>query len=610
MVKTVRVADYIVQFLASKNIKHVFMVTGGGAMHLNDAFGRCKEMTYIACHHEQACTMAAESYFRMSGRVAAVNVTTGPGGTNALTGVYGAYVDSCAMFVVSGQVKTETLAAMSRLPLRQLGDQEVDITEMARPVTKYSQLINDPESIKYHLEKAWYLCTTGRPGPVWLDVPINIQSATIDPSSLQSFDPISEEQIWETKDLTSACKQVLSDIQNASRPVILAGSGVRLADSYQKFLEFVESVGVPVTTAFNAHDLIWNDHKLYAGRPGTVGDRPGNFAVQNSDYLLVLGCRLNIRQISYNFKSFARAARIAMVDIDAAELKKPTLKIDHPIHADLRDFFTTCAQIHSGTPKMPETKAQSNYLNQCKKWLEKYPVVLPEYRQNLHKTNPYVFVEQLFKQLPSDAIVVTANATACVATFQAANLKKGQRLYSNSGCATMGFDLPAAIGASMAANKAPVICVAGDGSIQMNIQELQTIFTHKLPIKIFLLNNLGYQSIKLTQQNFFSDNIVGCGEDSGVGFPDFELIARAYGLKYLSAKNQEETAHVIQVAIKESGPLICEIAIDEAQAFAPKLSSRRLPDGRMVSSPLEDMAPFLPREELKANLFIPAMETN
>ncbi|MFN7684424.1 MAG: thiamine pyrophosphate-binding protein [Oligoflexia bacterium] len=604
----IRVADYITQFLASKGVKHVFLVTGGGAMHLNDAFGRSKEIEYIACHHEQACAMAAESYYRMSGRVAAVNVTTGPGGTNALTGVYGAYVDSCAMFVVSGQVKYETLVCSTQLPLRQLGDQEVDIVSMAKPVTKYAELVTDSSTIRYHLEKAWHLCTTGRPGPVWLDIPINIQSALIDPSSLVGFEPDSQlardQSPSNMPELRAACREILEEIKKAKRPVVMAGSGIRISNTYARFLSVIEKLGIPVTTAFNAHDLLWNSHPLYAGRPGTVGDRPGNFAVQNADFVLVLGCRLNIRQISYNYQSFARAARIAMVDIDAAELKKPTLRVSLPVHADLKDFFEVLSELPWSGP----TSDHQAYVSKCKDWLERYPVVLSEYRANTYKINPYAFMEKLFEQLPNDSRVVTANATACVTAFQSATIRQGQRLFSNSGCATMGFDLPAAIGACIASDRKPVICLAGDGSIQMNVQELQTIATHQLPIKIFLMNNLGYQSIKLTQQNFFSDNIVGCGTDSGLGFPDFEKLAAAYRLPYLKAEKQENCQHVITQTLQAPGPVICEVSVDERQPFAPKLSSRRLPDGRMVSSPLEDMAPFLPRDEFKANMIIPVLD--
>lgn len=599
--KQVRVADYIAQFLAARGVRHVFLVTGGGAMHLNDAFGRCKDMEYVACHHEQACAMAAESYFRMSGKVAAVNVTTGPGGTNALTGVFGAYVDSCAMFVVSGQVKYETLICSTPLPLRQLGDQEVDIVAMAKPVTKYAELVTDPLSIRYHLEKAWHLCTTGRPGPVWLDIPINVQSALIDASQLKGYTP---EAKAGSDQLKKSCHDLLERLKAAKRPVILGGGGVRISGAHPAFLSLVEKLGIPVTTAWNAHDIIWNDHPLYCGRPGTIGDRGGNFAVQNSDLLIVLGSRLNIRQISYNWQSFARAASITMVDVDDAELKKPTLKIDYPIHADLADFLEVMSALDYSGP----TPAHREYLEWCRERCRRYPAVLPEYRLAEGRVNPYVLADELFKQLQEDQWVVTGDGTACVTTFQAAFLKKGQRLYTNSGCASMGYDLPGAIGASVAGGKRSVICLAGDGSIQMNLQELQTIQTHQLPIKIFLLNNQGYHSIRQTQQNYFADNIVGCGLESGLGFPDFSNVASAFGFKYFSASSQSELHKIVGMSLRAPGASITEVHLDLAQQFSPKLASRKLPDGRMISSPLEDLAPFLSREELKANMLIPLWE--
>lgn len=600
----IRVADYIAQFLAARGVRHVFLVTGGGAMHLNDAFGRCKEMEYVACHHEQACAMAAESYFRMSGKVAAVNVTTGPGGTNALTGVYGAYTDSCAMFVVSGQVKYETLICSTPLPLRQLGDQEVDIVAMAKPVTKYAQMVTDPQSIRYHLEKAWHLCTSGRPGPVWLDIPINVQSALVDGSQLQAFQPEEIGFHSETSDLKKACQDLLDRLSSAKRPVIIGGGGVRISGGYEQFLGLIEKLGIPVTTAWNAHDILWNNHPLYSGRPGTVGDRGGNFAVQNSDFLLVLGSRLNIRQISYNWQSFARAASITMIDVDAAELKKPTLKIDHPIHADLTDFF----QVMNEQKYEGPTQAHREYLAWCRERCQMYPTVLPEYRESSSPVNPYVLMDELFKQLPEDQWVVSGDGTACVTSFQAAHLKKGQRLYTNSGCASMGYDLPGAIGASVSGGKRKIICLAGDGSIQMNVQELQTIQTQKLPIKIFLLNNQGYHSIRQTQQNYFSDNIVGCGLESGLGFPSFEKLAAAFEMPYFSASSHSELEGVIRKSLQSPGASITEIHLDLRQQFSPKLASRKLPDGRMVSSPLEDLAPFLPREEFAKNMLIPLWE--
>jgi acetolactate synthase-1/2/3 large subunit len=467
----IRVADYIAQMLAEHGIRHVFMVTGGGAMHLNDAIGRCKELRYICCHHEQACTMAADSYFRLSNRLAAVNVTTGPGGTNAITGVFGAWTDSLGMVVISGQVKWETLICSTDLPLRQLGDQEVDIIRLVKPITKYAVLVTDPNTIRYHLERAIHLARTGRPGPVWLDIPINVQGAMIDETAMPAYDPREDRIAFTTKDLDAACLEVLTRLRAAERPVIMAGSGVRLSGAHATFLKLVEALGIPVTSTWNAHDVIANDNPCFAGRPGSIGDRAGNFAVQNSDFLLVLGCRLNIRQISYDWKKFARAAFKVMVDVDEAELKKPTLSIDLPIHADLADVLPRLLALS----QKGEATRHTSWLNWCRQRTERYPTVLPEYWETENGVNPYCFAQALFAQIPDDQVVVTGDGTACVVTFQAANIKAGQRLYTNSGCASMGYDLPAAIGACLVNEGRSVVCLAGDGSIQMNLQELQTL---------------------------------------------------------------------------------------------------------------------------------------
>ena len=600
----IRVADYIAQTLAAHGIRHVFLVTGGGAMHLNDAFGRCKEIEYVACHHEQACTMAAESYYRLSGRMAAVNVTSGPGGTNALTGVYGAFVDSLAMIVVSGQVRYDTAVRSTGLALRQLGDQELDITPLAAPITKYAVMVTDPMSIRYHLEKALHLATAGRPGPVWLDIPMDVQGAKIDPATLSGYDTTDDQSESGGTDLQDAARQVLAQLRKASHPVILAGTGVRIAQAQSLLLRVAERLGIPLTTAWNAHDLVPDSHPCYIGRPNSIGDRAGNFAVQNADFLLVLGCRLNIRQIGYNWQTWARSAFKALVEIDPIELQKPTLSIDLPIQGDVREFLEALVALEPEGP----TPAHSDYLSWCQTRRKRYPVVKPEYWDTTHAVNPYCFVHALFDQLPEGQAIVTGDGTACVTTFQAAQIRSGQRLYTNSGCASMGYDLPAAIGACLASDRGRVVCIAGDGSIQMNLQELQTIVTHRLPIPIFLLNNRGYHSIRQTQKNYFPDNPVGCGTESGLGFPDFEKLALAYGLTYFRIETHTEMTEVIRRALSETGPVLCEVMLDLTQSFAPKLASRRLPDGRMVSSPLEDLFPFLSREELAENMLIPMME--
>ncbi len=500
-----RVADYIASCLVAHGIKHVFTVTGGGAMHLNDALSRNKALRPVCLHHEQACAMAAEAYCRLSGRLAAVNVTTGPGSINALNGVHGAYTDFIGMVVISGQVKRETMVSSYALPLRQLGDQEVDILDMIGGITKFATALRDPQDVRYIMEKALHLAGTGRPGPVWIDVPVDVQGAMIDPATLRGFEP-EPETCLQGDALRAAVREVARVLATAKRPVIMPGTGVRISGAHKDFLALVDLLKFPVATAFNAHDVIGDEHPCYAGRPGTVGDRAGNFAVQNADCVLVLGCRLNIRQISYNWDSFAPNATRMMVDVDAAELAKPTLKIDIPVHADLKTFLPMLVAEMTG---YAPSAAQREYMAWCRARRHRYPVVLAEYAEDAGGINAYVFADTLFDTLGATDAVVTANATACVTTFQAAKLQAGQRMFSNSGAASMGYDLPAAIGAAYAAPERRIVCLAGDGSIMMNLQELQSIIGQNLNIKIFLLNNAGYSSIRQTQTAYFSDNMFG-----------------------------------------------------------------------------------------------------
>ena len=601
---TVRLSDYVAARLVQHGITDVFMLTGGGAMHLNDALGRAEGLRYICCHHEQALAMAAESYTRLSGRLAALNVTTGPGGINALNGVHGAYTDSIAMIILSGQVKRETLRA--RAPgLRQLGDQEADIVAMVTPITKFAALVDDPAEIRFLLEKALWLAENGRPGPVWLDIPIDVQSAMIDPDTLRGFDPASEYGGALTGEaLREPARQVIALLRNSKRPVLLPGTGVRIAGAHDLFLKVADTLGIAIAPAWNAQDVVADDHPLYVGRPGTVGDRAGNFAVQKSDLLLVLGCRLNVRQISYNFAAFAPDAVKVMVDVDAGELAKPTISIDLPIHADLKDFLAVLLE-ELGRYDVPASHAA--YVAWGQERRRKYPALLPEYWDAKGVVNPYCFVETLFDALAEDEVIVMADATAAVCTVQTAKLKRGQRLYSNSGAASMGYDLPATIGAwhAMPAGASRIICLAGDGSIMQNLQELQTIVGQRIPAKIFLYNNSGYHSIRQSQQAYFDGFSVGCGPDSGVTFPDFAKIAAAFGLDYISCSEHDLMADAIARTLATPGPALCEIMIDKHQNFAPKVSSRRLDDGTMVTAPMEDLAPFLPRDELAEALAVP-----
>ncbi len=601
----IKLAAWVADQLAARGIRDVFMLTGGGAMHLNHALGTHPGLRTTFTHHEQALAMAAEAYYRFSNRLAVVNVTSGPGGTNAITGVYGAWVDSVGMLVLSGQVKRETTVRATGLPLRQFGDQELDIEELVRPITKYAVMVNDPRMIRYHLEKALHLATSGRPGPVWVDIPLDVQAAMIDPDDLPGFDPAELDEPWRATDLSAAAAAILERLQAAQRPVVFAGGGVRLSGAHDDFLRLIEKLGVPVVTGWNAHDVLWNDHPLYAGRPGTVGDRGGNMVTQSADLLLVLGSRLNIRQVSYNWQSFAREAYKIWVDIDPVELRKPTVVPDMPVVADLAELIPALlAQPYSGP-----SAAQGEWLDWARERVRRFPAVLPEYHAHPTRIHPYVAMDALFGQLGADDVVVTGNGSACVVSFQAAEIQRGQRLWTNSGSATMGYDLPAAIGVCAATGgQRRVIAIAGDGSIMMNLQEMQTIAGNKLPVKVFLINNSGYVSVFQTQRNFFDGVEVGGGPKSNVTFPDFGKVAAAFGFAYFRAANHADLPGAIAAALAADGPVLCELMIDDTVGFAPKLGAKAHPDGRITSPALEDLSPFLPREVLRENMRIALWE--
>ncbi len=599
-----RLSDYIMRTLADRGARHLFLVTGGGAMHLNDAIGKEERLRYICNHHEQAAAMAAEGYARVSGRVGLVNVTAGPGAINALNGVFGAFTDSVPMLVLSGQVKRETMLATHGLSgrLRQLGDQEVDIVGMVRGITKMAVTVTEPETIRYHLERALHLASHGRPGPCWIDLPVDVQGSLIEPETLLGYNPVEDLLSTDDKQLGQLCEQVAERLATAERPVLMVGTGVRIAKAEEILQSLAARLGIPVVTAWT-HDTIPSSHRCFCGRPGSIGDRPGNFAVQNSDLLIVIGSRLNVRQVSYNWSSFARHAFKVQVDIDQAELEKPMVRPDLPICADAGAFLKA---LDAGTAEMPGDR-YSKWLAWCQERRQRYPVFDPVRQASKRGAiNPYHFATQLWDELSEGDLVVCGDATATIATFQCAQIKAGQRLISNSGCASMGHDLPAAIGAAVAADGKRVICLAGDGSLQMNIQELQTVVHHQLPIKLFVLNNGGYLSIRQTQTNFFGRQ-VGATPESGVSFPDAVAVARAYGLP---AERMEEVAFRAQLRgiLEREGPVVCEVMLDRTQSFEPKLTSRKLADGRLVSSPLEDMAPFLSREELAENMLVPLVE--
>jgi acetolactate synthase-1/2/3 large subunit len=599
-----KLSDYIVGQLADWGVRHIFLVTGGGAMHLNNSIGSEARIQYVCNHHEQASAMAAESYARISGQPGVVNVTTGPGGINALNGVFGAWTDSVPMLIISGQVKRETCMRVQGITgLRQLGDQEADIVGMVEKITKYAVLVDDPLSIRYHLERAWHLAQSGRPGPCWLDIPIDVQASSIEPASLRGYDS-AEDEVAQDKTagndsirLASYCRDVLQRIRGAKRPVILAGTGIRAAHAVHEFDQLCHRLGVPVTTAWT-HDLIASDDPLYCGRQGTIGDRAGNFTVQNADLLLILGSRLNIRQTSYNWQSFAPRAFKIQVDIDSAEFHKPTVQPNLAIHCDLKRFLAELLRECDSNDYAPNTHA--SWLSWCRERVRRYPAVQGRQRQPGPPLNPYYFVEQLSAKLADDDVIICGNASSCIVPFQTMRLQKHQRLISNSGSASMGYDLPAAIGAAFARPGKRVICIAGDGSVQMNIQELQTIVHHGLPVKIFVLNNSGYLSMRMTQSGFFG-RLTGESASSGASLPDMVKVACAYGIPSVRIDRQEQLEQVDR-ALAAAGPSLIDVVVDPSQEFEPRSRARQLPDGRIVSPNLEDMYPFLDETELMDNV--------
>lgn len=595
----IKVAKYISEFLVKNNIKDCFMVTGGGAMHLDDAIGHEEGIHCTFNHHEQACAIAAEGYTRMTGRLAAVCVTSGPGGTNAITGVMGGWLDSIPMFVISGQVKRETtLWAVPDLNLRQLGDQEFNVIDSVRNMTKYAVMVTDPKTIAYHLEKALYLALNGRGGPVWLDIPLDVQGAKVDADELIHFES-SKEFTWDKPEITDAQAEILiRKIRDSKSPLVLAGTGINLAGADDKLLKFLEKYKIPAVTAWNANDTVAYDNPYYVGMPGTVGMRSGNFAVQNCDLLISLGCRMNIRMIGYTHHDFAKNAFKAVVDIDPRELHKPTVKADLAINADVNDFLEKML----AAPYEAQEKHEK-WVKWCRDLLLRFQTVREEYHGS-RLINPYVFIDKLFADLDKDDRIITGNGAACVITFQAAKIKQGQRLFTNSGCAAMGYGFPAALGVAVSDNSRRTICIDGDGSVMMNIQELATVVHNKLNLKLFILNNNGYLSIRQTQRNLFMPPFIGIDSESGVGFPDFEKLADAFGLPYFRLDSEANAGPVIREVLDSDGPCICEAVVDPDQNFEPKSSSKVLPDGRIVSPSLDDMAPFLDREEYESIRYV------
>lgn len=600
-----RVSDFIAKRLKFLGCKDVYMVTGGASMHLNDSFGREFKEKVHCLHHEQSCAISAESYSRIKSYPAIVNVTAGPGSINAINGVFGAYVDSIPMIIISGQAKRETLVRNSGRPnLRQLGDQEVDIVHMVSKITKEALLLEDPNKVAEVIDCAFEKANSGRKGPVWIDVPIDVQayplSSEFENLLNRSLDTSLSEKI-SIPISTETIEKIATKILNARRPILYVGNGIRLSGTYDQFIDFLESWSIPTVTGWNSNDLLWDSHPCYCGRPGSVGNRAGNFAVQLSDCVIIIGCRLNIRQVSFNWESFAKNAWKCHIDIDLDELEKPTLFTDLKVHSDIKYLFEPLKNklfaLSRNKNKKFENKKWESWRLFNKSLLKEFPGNLPILNKKNVLVNPYSFVFTLFENLKKNDVIVCADGTACVVTFQAAIIKEGQRIYHNSGCASMGYELPAALGAFHATNK-EIICIAGDGSIMMNLQELSIIGFQKLPIKIFLLNNEGYHSIRQTQKNYFPNNLVGCGVESGLPFPNFKDLAKGFSLEYKFTDKEKFLQKDIIESLNNQGPVLHEIKLNLDQSFEPKLSSKKLDDGTMVTSELEDMAPFLSKEKM------------
>ena len=583
-----RVADYVADFLVSKDIVDVFTVVGGGSMFLNDALGHHKKLSCIYNHHEQACSMAAEAYYKQKGTMAAVCVTTGPGGTNTITGLLGAYQDSIPMFVISGQVRYETTVESTGLNLRQFGGQEHQIINTVNNVTKYAEMVRKPEEIRYILEKAYYEAMNGRRGPVWVDIPLGIQSSEIETEELIGFEPEDEE----THTIENAIECIVEELKKAKRPVIVAGSAIRTVGYVDKFLKLVEKLNVPVTYPLVVSDVVANTHELAMGCFGGVGNRAANFMVQNADLMIVFGCRMAFAHIGFNYKAFSPNSKKITIDIDENEQKKPTMKRDIPIIADVKDIIDGLLEFD--IDNLPEYLSWRKYCNELK---NAFPIFQEHHKTSIdERVNPYYIAKELLDRMDKNGIVVLGNSSGLDPALQIGVKEQGQRIILNCNCGSMGYCLPAAIGAHRASER-PIVVYTGDGCIQMNIQELATIMYNKLPIKIVILNNNGYGGVVATQKNFFGGRLSGCTESSGIGMPNFEKIADAYGFDYYRISNHGDVEAKLDELFSDDKPAICEVMQDFSQEIEPCVSSRKLEDGTIVSTGIDDMAPFLPLEE-------------
>ncbi|WP_335930631.1 thiamine pyrophosphate-binding protein [Nostoc sp.] len=601
--KMIKLSDYVIQFIANLGVEHIFLLPGGGCMHLLDSVGRCQQLKYICNLHEQACAIAAEAYGQYTNNLGVALVTTGPGGTNTLTGVAGAWLDSTPCLFISGQVKTADLVGTRGV--RQMGFQEINIVEMVKPITKYAVVVTDPKTIRYHLEKAVYLAKNGRPGPVWIDIPLDIQAAQIEETELVGFDKQEVEKPIDHSLLQQQISETIRLLNQAERPCILVGNGVRLAGAIEDFLQLIEILQIPVLTTWKAIDFLPESHWLFAGRPGAIGQRGANFTQQNSDLLITIGARLDFGQTGYNHQNFARGAKKIIVDIDPNEISKMMMPIDVPICADAGDFIGDCLEKRDKII----SQDRSSWLNRCKDWQAKYPVILPEYWQESDRVNNYVLIDVLSEEMSEDDLLIPGSSGACSEiTMQGFRVKPGMRIFNTEGLGAMGFGIASAIGGCLASGGKHTICIDGDGGFIMNVQELETLKRLKLPIKFFILNNDGYISIQNTQKNYFQGRYVASNPNSGLTLPDISKISAAFDIPYTKIADHGGIREKVIEVLNSPSAFICEVLISPNQFTAPRITSTSKPDGTMVSKPLEDMWPFLERKEFLANMIVPHLE--
>ena len=590
-----RVCDYIARFIFDSGIKDVFMVSGGGLMFLTDGLACNKDLNIVCCHHEQAVAMAACAYGKYKG-MGCGYVTTGCGGTNAMTGLLNAWQDNTPCIFVSGQCKRKETLRNVRVKTRQIGVQEADIVSLVEPITKYAVMVNDENEIRYHMEKAFYLAKNGRPGPVWIDVPMDIQSAEIDADKLRGF---SAKELYQEK--TNATEKEISgiveDFNSSKRPVIIAGQGVRLSGSIDLFDKFVHKHSIPFVTSRMGTDVLPTEDELYIGRIGNKGTRAGNFAVQNADYVLVLGSRLSVSSTGQQYEYFARNAKVVVVDIDKHEHTKNTVHIEQVINADVNSVLDKLT--------LPDDMDFSGWAKKCKHWKDKWPVCLKEYYADDSGINMYLFVEEISRTFKDDSVLIGDAGSAVYVPPQGIRTTTKKQRYITSGAqAEMGFSLPAAIGVSVARGGKEVLAITGDGSLQMNIQELQTLKHYGFPVKLFVWNNDGYLSIRATQRKFFEGRFLGTDKTNGVSFPDLEKISDAYGLKYVRIATVAEVHDKLVEVLSYNEPVVCEVMSIRDQEVIPSISSKKMDDGRLVSMPPEDMYPFLGRDEFHREMIV------